>query len=163
PLAEQPEALTRAALEACSGAAMHPGSEVTWPMRHKGLYRSAYRVALATSRAASLIQDFGSLLTPEKALAGVLGPQMPGDLTRWMGLPWQCDVYGCGQVMFDNDFPLAAWWPSQSPGDVLPEAYYRVVMDATQPAEQRQKFFESRVSWLRGVTGVSFHPGGYSD
>jgi hypothetical protein len=170
PLSEQPEALTRAALAPCSGGAFHPGVELTWPLRHKELYRGAYRIALATDRATDLIQDLGLLLTPERALRGYHGtppaiaPQMPGDLTRWMGLPWQCDAFSCQQVAFANDFPNATWWPALLPIDVLPENFYRVVMDPQQPPEVRVKFFENRVAWSRGVAGIGYHAeASYSD
>jgi hypothetical protein len=139
-------------------------------LRHKELYSGPYRIALSTDRKPDLIQDLGLLLTPVQAFDGVpgtppaIGPQMPGDLTRWMGLPWQCDAFSCQQVNFANDFPVAAWWPAQLPIDVLPEAYYRVVMDSAQPADQRVKFFESRVAWSRGVAGVGYHaPASYLD
>jgi L-Lysine epsilon oxidase N-terminal/L-lysine epsilon oxidase C-terminal domain len=163
PLAEQPEALTRAALEPCSGGAFHPGVELTWPLRHKELYRSAYRIALAADRTADLIQDLGLLLTPERAFGGYHGtppavaPQMPGDLTRWMGLPWQCDAFSCQQVVFANDFPNATWWPALLPIDVLPEKYYQLLMDPQQPPEVRVKFFENRVAWSRGAAGIGYH------
>lgn len=168
PLAERPEALTRAALEQCSGAALHPGVEMTWPTRHRELYRAPYRFALATNRRPDLIQDFGLQLTPERAFGGVpgtppaVGPQMPGDVTRWLGLPWQCDVFACQQIQFANDFPIASWWPAHLPVDVLPEAYYRAVMDPTLSAEQRVRFFENRVPWTRSVSAVGLHsPGSY--
>lgn len=170
PLAEQPEALTRAALEPCSGGAFHPGVELTWPLRHKQLYRGPFRVALATERSPSLIQDLGLLLTPEKAFGGHKGtppavaPQMPGDLTRWMGLPWQCDAFSCQQVAFANDFPNATWWPALLPIDVLPEAYYKEVMNPALAADQRVKFFQNRVMWSRGVAGIGYHANAsYSD
>jgi hypothetical protein len=163
PLSEQPEALTRAALEMCSGGAFHPGVELTWPLRHAQLYRGPYRIALSTDRNPDLIQDLGQLLTPDLAFKGVppvppaIAPQMPGDLTRWMGIPWQCDAFSCQQVVFANDFPNAAWWPALLPIDVLPEAYYYSVMDPKLTPEQRVKFFESRVAWSRGVAGIGYH------
>jgi hypothetical protein len=170
PLAEQPDALTRAALDPCSGGAFHPGVELTWPLRHKELYRGPYRIALATNRAPNLIQNLGLLLTPEKAFSGqpgtppAIAPQMPGDLTRWMGLPWQCDAFSCQQVVFANDFPNATWWPASLPIDILPESFYKVVMDPAQPPDQRVKFFESRVAWSRGVAGIGYHAeASYSD
>ncbi|MEI9979395.1 MAG: CTQ-dependent glycine oxidase GoxA [Edaphobacter sp.] len=170
PLSEQPDALTRAALEPCSGGAFHPGVELTWPVRHKELYRSLCRIALATDRTPDLIQDLGRLLTPDEAFHGyngtppAIGPQMPGDLTRWMGLPWQCDAFSCQYVAFANDFPNAAWWPALLPIDVLPEAFYRIVMDPKEPAEERMRFFESRVSWSRGAAGIGYHvEASYSD
>lgn len=163
PLSEQPEALTRAALDPCSGGAFHPGVELTWPLRHQKLYRGPFRIALATNRDPSLIQNLGLLLTPEKAFAGFQGtppaiaPQMPGDLTRWMGLPWQCDAFSCQQVLFANDFPNATWWPALLPIDVLPEIYYSVVMDPARPPAERVKFYENRVAWSRGVAGIGYH------
>ncbi|MCX7362292.1 MAG: CTQ-dependent glycine oxidase GoxA [Alphaproteobacteria bacterium] len=170
PLAEQPEALTRAALEPCSGGAFHPGVELSWPMRHKELYRGPYRIALATNRTPNLIHELGLLLTPELAFRGLrdtppaIAPQMPGDLTRWMGLPWQCDAFSCQQVVFENDFPNATWWPALLPIDVLPEAYYKALMDPAQPAEQRMKFFANRVAWARGAAGIGYHAeASYSD
>jgi len=163
PLQKQPDALTRAALIPCSGGAFHPGVELTWPIRHAGLYSEPYRIALATDRAPDLIQDFGMLLTPDLALNGVgdtpsvIGHQMPGDLTRWMGLPWQCDAYSCQQVTFASDFPVANWWPALVPIDVMPEAYYNGLMNTSIPQPERQSFLEDRVVWSRGVAGVGYH------
>ncbi|WP_207460886.1 CTQ-dependent glycine oxidase GoxA [Azospirillum sp. SYSU D00513] len=163
PLSERPEALTRAALEPCSGGAFHPGVELTWPLRHKELYRGPFRIALSTARDPSLIQDLGLLLTPEKAFQGhgktppAVAPQMPGDLTRWMGLPWQCDAFSCQQVVFSNDFPAATWWPALLPIDVLPQLYYDKLMDKDLAPAERLKFFESRVAWSRGVAGIGYH------
>ncbi|MFM9107442.1 MAG: CTQ-dependent glycine oxidase GoxA [Chloroflexota bacterium] len=165
PLDRQPEALTRAALMPCSGGAFHPGVELTWPLRHAGVYAEPYRIAIAGDRDPSLIQDFGLLLTPDLALNGwaeappVTGPQMPGDLTRWMGLPWQCDAFSCQNVTFANDFPVATWWPSLLPVDVLPEAYYDALMDPALPTADRTAFLEGRVAWSRGVAGTGYHAG----
>jgi hypothetical protein len=152
------------------GGAFHPGVELTWPLRHRELYRGPYRIAPATDRASSLVQDLGPLLTPERAMSGyrgtpaAVGPQLPGDLTRWMGIPWQCDAFSCQHVTFATDFPTATWWPALLPIDVLPEAYYDVVMDARLPAGERVKFFENRVAWSRGAAGIGYHAeAGYTD
>ena len=163
PLGEQPEALTRAALEPCSGGAFHPGVELTWPLRHKELFQGAYRIALAKGRRPDLVQNLGQLLTAEKAFGGFNGVppavagQMPGDLTRWMGVPWQCDAFSCQQVVFSNDIPSAVWWPALLPIDVLPEAYYNVVMDPGRAPRERADFAARRVSWSRGVAGIGYH------
>lgn len=163
PLAQRPDALNRAVLETCSGGAFHPGVELTWTLRHKQLFRGPFRIALAKDRAPDLLQDLGPLLTPQLAFDGrgstppAVAPQMPGDLTRWMGLPWQCDAFSCQQVMFANDFPVATWWPALLPIDVLPEAYYDVVMNPHISAAERVKFFENRVAWSRGVAGIGYH------
>ncbi len=163
PVAEQPEALTRAALEPCSGGAFHPGVELTWPLRHRELYSAPFRIKLATDRDPRLVQNLGLLLTPEKAFGGngstpgAVAAQMPGDLTRWMGLPWQCDAFSCQFVTDGNDFPSGAWWPALLPIDVLPQLFYREVMNPKLPPETRVKFYENRLTWSRGVAGVGYH------
>lgn len=163
PLQQRPEALDRAALEPCSGGAFHPGVEITWPIRHKELFSGPFRIALATDRSSTLIQDLGSLLTPDLAFRGkrgtppAIGPQMPGDLTRWMGIPWQCDAFSCQQVTFARDFPAATWWPALLPIDVLPEGSYDILMNAALSASERVKFYENRVPWSRGVPGIGYH------
>ncbi|WP_366554284.1 CTQ-dependent glycine oxidase GoxA [Aquibaculum sediminis] len=168
PLARQPEALTRAALEPCSGGAFHPGVELTYYLRHREMYAIAHGQSqepfrIARGKRESLIQDIGRLLTPEIAFSGgngappPIGPQMPGDLTRWMGLPWQCDVFSCQQVALQSDFPTPVWWPALIPVDVLPEEFYEQVMRDDLDPEQRQRFFQHRVAWTRGVAGVGYH------
>jgi len=122
-----------------------------------------FRIALA--KRPKLVQDIGFLLTPETAFNGnpdlgtppPIGPQGPGDLTRWMGLPWQCDAFSCQQVLMQADFPTAVWWPALLPIDVLPEANYDSMMRDDLSDDERLKFFESRVAWSRGVAGIGYH------
>ncbi|WP_424975132.1 CTQ-dependent glycine oxidase GoxA [Dinoroseobacter sp. S124A] len=168
PVALQPGALTQAALEPCSGGAFHPGVELTYYLRLKEMYARNYDATAEPFRFAhgdrpSLNQDLGRLLTPEIAFEGfngappAIGPQMPGDLTRWMGLPWQCDAFSCQQVQMQQNFPTAVWWPALLPIDVLPEPYYTAGLDETLTDEARAKFFANRVSWSRGVAGIGYH------
>lgn len=167
-VAVQPAALTEAALEPCSGGAFHPGVELTYYMRLREMYAIAHGQSTEPFRIAmgerpSLVQDLGRLLTPEITVAGTpstpapIGEQSPGDLTRWMGLPWQCDAFSCQQVQVQEDFPTPVWWPALLPVDVLPEKYYEQVMRADLSADQRVRFFESRVAWSRGVAGIGYH------
>jgi hypothetical protein len=168
---QQPMALTEAALEPCSGGAFHPGVELTYYLRLAELYArhgdstsEPFRIAHGTR--SRLLQNIGRLLTPEKAFEGdgdvppPIGPQMAGDLTRWMGLPWQCDVFSCQQVHMQEDFPTAVWWPAQLPVDVLPEAYYEQVMRSDLPDHERLRFLSNRVAWSRGVSGIGYHASG---
>lgn len=168
PVAQQPAALTEAALEPCSGGAFHPGVELTYYLRLPEMYARARDAGAEPFRIAhgsrpSLLQDLGRLLTPEVAFEGTadtpppIGPQMPGDLTRWMGLPWQCDAFSCQQVLLQENFPTAVWWPALLPIDVLPEAYYRQVLDANLPDATRTAFLNARVAWSRGVAGIGYH------
>ncbi|MBZ6078984.1 CTQ-dependent glycine oxidase GoxA [Microvirga puerhi] len=169
PVELQPSALTEAALERCSGGAFHPGVELTYYLRHAPMYSRSYddkaepfRIALGGRQ--SLLQNVGRQLNAEKAFKGTgdvpapIGRQMPGDLTRWMGLPWQCDAFSCQQVQLQENFPVAVWWPALLPIDVLSEAYYAQVLRADLSAKERIKFLNSRVPWSREVSGLGLHP-----
>ncbi|WP_299690752.1 CTQ-dependent glycine oxidase GoxA [uncultured Tateyamaria sp.] len=171
PLELQPGALTQAALEPCSGGAFHPGVELTYYLRLKEMYARHYDDSAQPFRIAhgdrpSLNQDLGRLLTPEVAFDGFgdtpppIGPQMAGDLTRWMGLPWQCDAFSCQQVLMQQNYPTAVWWPALLPIDVLPEPYYAAALDDALSAEERDKFLDARVNWSRGVAGIGYHANG---
>lgn len=177
PLALQPEALTRAALDACSGGAFHPGVEITWPIRHVALYRgkalTPFPFRIAISDRPSLIQDMGFQLNPINVFQGnpnkpedgtPIGPQAPGDLTRWMGVPWQGDAFSCQAVQTTDGFPTPVWWPALLPVDVLPESFYEQLMRADLSDEQRLRFYHSRVPWSRGAAGIGLHvEAGYTD
>ena len=166
----QPDALTEAALEPCSGGAFHPGVELTYYLRIPTMYARNYNkksepFRLAHKKREKLVQNIGRLLTLEKAMNGdpalntspPLGHQWAGDLTRWMGLPWQCDAFSCQQVLMQEDFPTAVWWPALLPIDVLPEEYYDKLMSDKLSDDERIKFFENRVDWKRGVAGIGYH------
>jgi hypothetical protein len=162
PLDDQPVALTRAALEPVFGGAFHPGVELTWPMRHWRMYSELFRIKMSEGEDPD--RDYGPVLTAEIAMAdgGPLDSNYPGSLTRWMGLPWQCDAASCQNVYLPQDFPIPVWWPANLPVDVLPTAYYEHSLDTTLPEEQRRRFFSSRVPWTRGVGAVGYHAqGGY--
>jgi len=70
PLADQPDALTKAALEWSVGAPLSPGIEVYWSSEFDDMYRTDCRF-----RFSDKVQ--------------------PGDLTKGLALPWQTDFYMC--------------------------------------------------------------------
>ncbi len=88
PIAVRPSSLDRAALEPCVGAPLCPGIEMTYISEQPETFR---------------VENGGSI-----RIASSFGP---GDVTRYMALPWQADFHDC----FDH------WWPAQRPDDVLPE------------------------------------------
>jgi L-Lysine epsilon oxidase N-terminal/L-lysine epsilon oxidase C-terminal domain len=90
-----PEGLTRAALEACVGAAFFPGIEASWFMRSSR--PSEYNYS----------EPFRLDHTDRDA----------GDVTKQMAVPWQADFYEC---YADSGLGLA-WWPAQRPDDVVPD------------------------------------------
>lgn len=70
PLQEQPAALTKASLEATIGAPLYPGIEMSWNAESSTLY------------------DLNSPFT-------IADNVLPGDLTKYLSLPWQSDFYMC--------------------------------------------------------------------
>jgi hypothetical protein len=167
PIEQQPEALTRAALEPLSGGNFHPGVELTWVLRHGELFEDDEPFRLKLGNRDSLIQNRGPLLTKDKIFPPKsgdyepddypIGPQMPGDLTRWMGLPWQPDAFSCQNVNYANDFPTVVWWPALLPVDVMPEFAYQQLHRDDLSRQERLKFASVRVPWARGAAGIGYH------
>lgn len=159
PLADRPAALDRAALDSCLADAFHPGCELTWPMRHLTLYSAPFRVRHRDP--AQPDRSYGEVLTPQ-AVLGVDGPlyaQGPGDLTRWMAVPWHTDTASCRSGYYLGYGPrydpyLPTFWPARVPNHVLDAGDYAVAIDTSRPAEERRTAFESRAAWLRWLPGT---------
>jgi hypothetical protein len=153
-LADQPAMLDRAPLHFCLADAFHPGCELTWPMRRLSIYEAPFRIRRRPADAPA--PDYGTHLTTRQALAsdGPLQAQGPGDLTRWMALPWQADTAGC-RSGYDLGYDpyLPTFWPARVPNQVLTEAAYRKVMDTTLPREDRLDAFHARRSWYHPLEG----------
>lgn len=156
PLAEQPAMLDRAALDHCLADAFHPGCEVTWPIRHASMFRAPFRIRMRPEGEPA--PDYGPVLTPGIALGlgGPLNEQGPGDLTRWMGLPWQADTAFC-RSGYDTTYDpyVPTFWPARVPNQVLTADAYKVVMDSGASPETRQAAFMQRASWVRALTGTT--------
>jgi hypothetical protein len=117
PLAEQPFALTSAAMMASVGGAFYPGIEITSISKSKRFYQSAFEVAADLE---------------------------PGDVTKWMALPWQADFYECN----------THWWPAQRPDAVVSEFDYQgAVEDFPIEGDQTnvRALLFPRKQWDRGV------------
>ncbi|MCR9257076.1 MAG: LodA/GoxA family CTQ-dependent oxidase [Alphaproteobacteria bacterium] len=155
PLADQPAMLDKAALHFCLADAFHPGCEMTWPMRHATLYMEPYRIRPAGPRDPA--PSFGDSLNQTQALApnGPLTQQAPGDITRWMGLPWQGDTAYCrAGYSPDYDPYLPTFWPARVPNNVLALVDYEIVMDTSQSRAVRLAAFNRRASWNRFMDAV---------
>lgn len=148
PATEQPEMLDRAAMHFCLADAFHPGCELTWPLRHASIYEAPYRVRMR--QPGSPPKDYGEALTAAAIFAsdGPLQAQGPGDLTRWMALPWQMDTLGCRSGYFPSVDPyVPTFWPARVPNHVLTGEDYAVLMDSGRSPEDRTAAFASRKSW----------------
>ena len=96
------EALTRAVLENCVGGAFSPGIEMSWISRNPAIYARPFRIRVRKAVPAPLSLGFDPAAGME-----------PGDITRYMAMPWQADFNECssqtivGRVLW--------WWPAQRP------------------------------------------------
>lgn len=150
PVCDQPDTLTRAAMEFCLADAFHPGCEMTWPMRQAGMYVSAFR--LKHRKKDNEEPGFGAQLGADDWTlpdGPINGGQSPGSITRWMAIPWQTDTASC-RSGYDTSYDpyVPTFWPARVPNEVLSETEYQVVMDAKRPLSERLEAFANRANWL---------------
>lgn len=100
----KPEKLTMASLEACVGGAFSPGIEITWICRNPKLYQEPFRIKVKF--------DFGQINTELSFGTDWEGGFEPGDVTKYMALPWQADFDVCTTQNIDR---IVWWWPAQRP------------------------------------------------
>lgn len=150
PLQDQPDMLDQAAMHFCLADAFHPGAELTWPMRHASMYRAPYRIRERESGKDE--PSYGSQLTVNdvSSMNGPLYEQGPGDLSRWMALPWQGDTAYC-RSGYDMEYDpyLPTFWPARVPNQVLTKSDYDTLCDKKRPMSERIAAFHNRPSWLR--------------
>jgi len=132
------ELLDRAALSNCLGGRYVPGIEVSHTIRRPEMYRTDWRTArcgpfrvkhkkldYAHVTAATPLLTVGWL--PFRDTDGL----EPGDITKFMAIPWQTDYNSCSihqtkintanrNTTFGNDLTLYWSWPSQRPDAVYP-------------------------------------------
>ncbi len=188
----------RAAMDSLYGGGFHPGVELTWPMRRAQMYAKnefisgvtedinllglrEFRINAAENND-DIYNDFGRVITAQNVTQSVNGDpkahwlwtSTPGDLTKWMGIPWQSDAASCQAVYTAQDFPIPAWWAANLPVTIIPAARYESFkhgfngeskLDPTSHAALRETQFASRQPWLQTAnTGfVGYHAqGGYT-
>lgn len=154
PLAEQPDTLTRAAMEFCLADAFHPGCEMTWPMRQATMYAAPFR--LAQQPPGWVEPDYGAVLTPDN-IGGPCSAQVAGGVTRWMAVPWQTDTASCRsgyQKSYDPYVPT--FWPARVPNQVMSRQAYDSVMNPELPLDERMAAFARRAAWLRPLGSSSY-------
>lgn len=152
PLEAQPAMLDKAALHFCLADAFHPGCEMTWPMRHATLYSKPFRIRARPE--AEVEADYGPSLNQKIVMqpGGPLYAQGPGDISRWMALPWQGDTAFCRSGYEPTYDPyLPTFWPARVPNQVLTEEAYQIVMNTALPHEQRIAAYNHRPAWTRGL------------
>lgn len=116
-LRDQPFALTKGALSACVGGPFYPGIELTAICTSEHFYERAFEVSARLE---------------------------PGDLTKWMALPWQADFYECNTY----------WWPAQRPDAIVSEFDFEEVrkdFPIEREAANLASLLYPRKQWDRGV------------
>jgi hypothetical protein len=152
PLQRRPESLDRAALESCLGGAFHPGIEAPWTLRARSLWAKPFRLRVRST--SFELQDYGAQLTQRIVFssAGPLQGVSPGELTRWLGVPWHADGASCRSGYQRRiSLVLPTFWPARIPTQVLSEAAYRVVLDRSRPMSERRAAFRRRHDWERFI------------
>jgi hypothetical protein len=155
-LDEQPGMLDKTAMLFCLGGPFHPGCEMTWPMRHPSMYSGPFRLRHRSPLEPTV--DYGEMLTPAQAVSETNGPLTrsgPGDVTRWMALPWQADTASC-RAGYETaiDAYLPTFWPARVPNHVLTEEDYTKAVDAKAPRTERVAAFNRRATWYRWLNGT---------
>lgn len=106
------DALTRAVLDNCVGAPLCPGIEMTWIARLLEIYAEPFRIR-------NRFVEQGPLRLGYEPASGM----EPGDLTRYMAIPWQSDFNECSSYPIGDRFIL--WWPPHRPTFVYLEPQAR--------------------------------------
>ena len=121
-------------------------------------------------------KNYGFLMTPKDVRESMdelnldkswLWKITPGDLTKWMGIPWQSDAGSCQAVWTDSQYPVPAWWAANLPIDVLTNENYEKIKDKSRNKplpDTKRNLYANRLPWLHTTdTGyVGYHAeGGY--
>jgi L-Lysine epsilon oxidase N-terminal/L-lysine epsilon oxidase C-terminal domain len=95
--------ITRGVLENCVGGAFSPGIEMGWISRNPAAYQPAEPLRLNNAS------------VPQGPLSAGYNPARlePGDVTRYMAMPWQADFNECSSQNIGDR--VLWWWPSQRP------------------------------------------------
>ncbi|MFC7632741.1 LodA/GoxA family CTQ-dependent oxidase [Paraburkholderia humisilvae] len=114
------DALTRAVLDNCVGAPLCPGIEMTWIARVLEVYTEPFRIL-------NRFVETGPLRLGHDPASGM----EPGDLTRYMALPWQSDFNECSSYPIGDR--LIWWWPAHRPAFVYLEPQRELIITAVAP------------------------------
>lgn len=152
PVAEQPDMLTKAAMDFCLADAFHPGCEMTWPMRTAGMYSAPFRLKHAPKTPPVNAHYYGPVMNSDVftlAKGPLLGGQVAGGVTRWMAIPWQTDTASCRDGYTSSYDPyVPTFWPARVPNNILDEERYREATDPNLSEETRRLAFAYRAAWL---------------
>ena len=157
--------IDRGVLSNVVGGAFCPGAELTWIMLNAAIYSEPYRIKHAEYQAAGLSLPEISANQDGSVAADLAAGLEPGDLTKYMALPWQADFTQCTEQNINvtyanwNNLDLdttgdpakqeiafnVPWWPAHRPIVVNTEQFAPVYWASGIP--------ENDAGMLRMVTG----------
>lgn len=95
--------ITRGVLDNCVGGGFSPGIEMSWICRDAAIYQPADPLRLNSKQVSQGPLSLG--YDPAHI--------EPGDITRYMAMPWQADFNQCASQPIDGR--VLWWWPTQRP------------------------------------------------
>ncbi|NET55651.1 MAG: hypothetical protein F6K47_05625 [Symploca sp. SIO2E6] len=132
-----------------------------------GLWEVRINAASPKRKEEIFYNDFGFEMVPHDIQESLdpsnpkhwLWEATPGDLTKWMGIPWQSDAGSCQTVFIDMQYPVPAWWAANLPVTVLTAESLKKVQDQSLIPETRRYIYANRLPWLHSAdTGfVGYH------
>ena len=132
-----------------------------------GLWEVRLNTATPTEQEDIFYNDFGFEMIPEDIQKSLhptdknhwIWKTTPGDLTKWMGIPWQSDAGSCQTVYIDTQYPVPAWWAANLPVTVLTKENMDKVRQSDILPDTRRFIYGSRLPWLQTTdTGfVGYH------
>jgi hypothetical protein len=137
-----------------------------------GLREVRLNAADLTEQDDIFFNDYGLLMTPDDIKASMTEDEKynwlwkitPGDLTKWMGIPWQSDAGSCQAVFVEKQYPVPSWWAANLPVYVLNEDAFKQLQHPDILDETKLFIYANRLPWLHTTdTGfIGYHAeGGY--
>lgn len=146
--------IDRGVLSNALGGAFCPGGELSWIMMNPAIYSEPYRIHHATYLAGQLSLPKPIADKDGSPAADIAQGLEPGDLTKYIGIPWQADFHECTyqniNVTYENwnDIDLS------STGDPAQEsiAYNIPWWPAHRPIVVTQSIAGGQVYWASGIS-----------
>lgn len=139
-----------------------------------GLREIRLNTASQEEQSEIFFNDFGFSMVPDDIQESLdpshykhwLWKITPGDLTKWMGIPWQSDAGSCQAVYTESQYPVPSWWAANLPVFVLTGQSLEKIQDEKVLDDTKRYIYGNRQLWLETTdTGyVGYHAeGGYQN
>ncbi|MCP9769889.1 hypothetical protein EGI22_18445 [Lacihabitans sp. LS3-19] len=145
--------IDRGVLGTALGGAFCPGGEMSWIMQNPAIYSEPYRIKHAPYLAGGL-----TIPKPIADIDGSAAPDLskglePGDITKYIGVPWQADFHECTDN--DTDITYEKWnnLNLDSIGDPIQQriAYNIPWWPAHRPIVVSNSANDPQVYWASGI------------